>query len=83
VRTRIGNDRLDGGPGNDHLDAGRGFDRLLGGPGRDVLSGGPASDLLFSLDGERDILRCGAGVDAVVADRLDSVARDCERVSRR
>jgi Ca2+-binding RTX toxin-like protein len=47
-----------------------------------VLDGGAGDDVLSARDGARDTIRCGAGRDTVTADRLDTVARDCERVSR-
>lgn len=68
-----GNDSLDGGPGNDTLDGGVGVDHVLGGPGRDTIK---------VRDGVRDFVGCGAGVDTVIADLLDSVPRDCENVQR-
>jgi Ca2+-binding RTX toxin-like protein len=87
-----GNDRLSGGPGKDRLSGGPGNDRILGGRGKDRLSGGPGTDRLFgnsgrdvirARDGERDVVRCGTGVDRVRADRVDRLSRDCERISRR
>jgi Gametolysin peptidase M11 len=57
--------------------------RLQGGPGRDVLRGGPGNDTLLTRDRSRDAVRCGAGLDLVLADRRDSVARDCEVVKLR
>jgi Ca2+-binding RTX toxin-like protein len=73
LRGLGGNDTLRGGGGNDVLDGGRGRDRLDGGPG---------NDLIRARDGERDVITCGQGRDRVLADRRDSVARDCEHVSR-
>jgi Ca2+-binding RTX toxin-like protein len=87
----FGDDRLDGGPGDDRLTGGEGYDtltgrsgrdRLTGGPGRDRLSGGAGRDRLDVRDGERDTVRCGSERDRVIADSLDRVARDCEKVSR-
>jgi Ca2+-binding RTX toxin-like protein len=63
--------------------AGRGGnDRLYGGKGRDRLDGGAGNDRIYARDGARDAIRCGPGRDQVSADRLDSVARDCETVIR-
>ena len=59
-----------------------GYDTVTGGPGRDRLSGGPGRDRLKARDGRRDSVRCGSGRDRVIADQLDRVAADCERVSR-
>ena len=76
--------RQDGGPGADVLLGRYGNDRLVGGTGRDRISGGSGNDYVNARDRERDSVRCGDGrSDRVVADRGDSVARDCERVSRR
>jgi hypothetical protein len=68
---------------SDLLFAGTGNDHVLGGPGQDDHFGGPGNDTLASADGAADRLFCGPGRDRVVADRLDFVARDCARVSRR
>jgi Ca2+-binding RTX toxin-like protein len=83
LRGLGGNDVLRGLGGNDRLEGGSGDDRLVGGPGSDVLLGGAGNDTIEARDGRRDVVRCGAGRDTVVADRIDSVARDCERVRRR
>lgn len=77
-----GNDRLFGGGGADRLFGGLGKDRLDGGKGRDLLDGGAGADVIAARDGVRDTVRCGGGRDVVVADRVDAVARDCERVKR-
>jgi Ca2+-binding RTX toxin-like protein len=60
-----------------------GDDVISGGAGRDGLHGGEGADVLRSRDGSFDIVGCGAGVDEVVADRVDLVGSDCERVRRR
>ncbi len=83
LRGRGGNDRLSGGRGNDRLEGGTGADRLTGGPGKDTLLGGAGNDTIVSRDGTRDIVNCGPGRDVVVADRFDTVARNCETVRRR
>ncbi len=86
LSSGIANDipvRQDGGPGNDVLLGRYGNDRLTGGPGADRISGNSGSDYINARDGERDSVRCGQGrKDRVVADRIDSVARDCEKVTR-
>ena len=82
-RGGAGPDRIDGRAGADRLFGGAGNDRITGGPGRDVIDGGAGNDRILARDKARDSIRCGAGRDAVVADKLDSVARDCELVSRR
>jgi Ca2+-binding RTX toxin-like protein len=78
-----GHDWLYGDGGNDRLFGGPGNDRLFGGPGRDVIEGGGGRDVVSARDRTRDTIRCGAGRDSVTADRVDAVARDCERVTRR
>jgi hypothetical protein len=77
-----GNDRLYGLAGRDVLRGGDGADLLAGGLGADVLEGGRGSDRLTAADRVRDTIRCGRGRDTVIADRIDRVARDCERVRR-
>jgi hypothetical protein len=76
-------DEMDGGEGNDSVSAGGGNDVVSGGLGTDELEGGPGSDRLVARDGLADVVRCGDGSDEVDADTLDTVAADCERVSRR
>ncbi len=85
-------DRLSGTPradaiyglaGNDVLDGLGGDDFLEGGPGRDSLSGSDGDDRLSAhADGARDAVRCGEGTDVVNAELQDTVAADCEVVSR-
>ena len=79
-RKTGGNDVAYGGPGNDTLWADKGDDRLEGGPGNDFLIGGTGHDTLLagsgrdkirSNDGKRDVVNCGSGRDAVLADRFD------------
>ena len=82
-RGGAGPDRIDGRAGADRLFGGGGNDRITGGPGRDVIDGGAGNDRILARDKARDSIRCGAGRDTVVADKIDSVARDCEVVGRR
>jgi hypothetical protein len=96
LRGGDGPDRLDGGPGADVLDGGFGDDAIVGGPGRDSVSGdlaggdcGPlwckvpwGNDAIDVRDGEADSVACGAGADTVLADAADTVAPDCETVTR-
>ncbi len=73
-------------PGNAIAAGGAGNDLLVGGAGRagnDLLLGGARPGTLVSRDSSRDVVRCGAGKDQVVADKRDSVAKDCERVTRK
>lgn len=83
LRGGRGDDCLLGQAGNDRLDGGPGADLLDGGPGADTLSAGPGADRVQARDKRRDTIRCGSGRDRVSADRVDRVARDCERVTRR
>jgi Ca2+-binding RTX toxin-like protein len=83
LRGLGGADTILGLAGNDLLEGGTGNDTVVGGRGRDVLLGGAGNDVLSVRDGQRDRVTCGRGRDRVVADRLDVVARDCERVVRR
>lgn len=75
-----GNDRVAGSSGNDSIAGNSGGDRLVGGSGGDRISGGSGDDRISARDGRRDRISCGRGRDRVAADRIDRVARDCERV---
>ena len=75
-------DSLPGTPADDRLCGFEGNDVLRGGAGRDGLYGGLGADRLFSRDRSFDVVGCGAGRDEVVADRVDLVGVDCERVRR-
>jgi Ca2+-binding RTX toxin-like protein len=77
-----GRDRILGLAGNDWLRGLGGHDVLDGGLGKDTVSGGPGNDIVFVRDGVRDRVFCGAGNDRVVADDLDRVQADCEKVLR-
>ena len=76
-----GNDRLIGGDDDDRLYGGPGADRLSGGDDNDRLFGGAGNDVILARDGERDVIRCGAGRDRAVVDRSDRVI-GCEVVLR-
>lgn len=76
-------DVLDGRGGDDTLLGLGGNDLLIGGLGRDRIVAGPGNDSVAANgDGAPDSIACGAGDDVVDADPTDSVARDCEIVSR-
>ena len=92
LRGGGGPDRVYGDSGNDRLYGDSGKDRVFGGAGRDVLNGGSARDRVYggrgndrigAVDNKRDTINCGKGRDRVVADRVDRVNRNCERVKRR
>jgi Ca2+-binding RTX toxin-like protein len=82
-----GIDRIQGGKGSDNIVGEGGNDFLIDGfevnPKEDNLSSGDGNDVVFAWNrpaGE-DVVTCGSGFDRVAADRLDKVARDCEKVS--
>ena len=68
LRGGSGRDRLRGGPGRDRLHGLSGGDRLNGGPGRNRVKGGGGNDRIRALNGVRDRINCGRGVDSVRAD---------------
>ena len=78
-----GRDVLDGGSGDDVLAGGKRADRIRAGKGTNRLSGGRGGDVLLAHNGGRDRIRCGPGTDTAMADRVDRVGSDCERVRRR
>jgi hypothetical protein len=49
----------------------------------DELTGGEGRDRFFVRDGELDRVHCGGGGDRALADQLDQVDADCERLERR
>ncbi|HEY2776463.1 MAG TPA: hypothetical protein VGI77_01035 [Gaiellaceae bacterium] len=83
LRGLGGNDLLLGGAGNDKLYGGAGNDQLLGGPGKDLLYGDAGNDTISARDGAHDTIHCGVGRDTVIADKIDTVSRDCEVVRRK
>ncbi len=95
-RSYGGEKNMVGGPGNDFVFGGKGSDNVVGGRGNDYLIDGfevnPKKDAISAGDGNdglwvwnrpagEDVVTCGSGFDRVAADRLDKVARDCEKVS--
>jgi Ca2+-binding RTX toxin-like protein len=90
IDTAYGRDAVYAGPGNDivhtHgnddlLVGGTGVDFLYPGNGEDRVSAGPGRDWVVTrADGRVDLIRCGAGLDAVYAESIDRIARDCETV---
>ena len=75
-------DVVDGGPGNDRMAAGAGADVVTGGGGVDEIDAGAGDDDVRVRDGLADTVRCGAGADRVDADGFDTLAGDCEAVTR-
>jgi len=92
ILGQAGNDTIDGGPGDDALSGGRGDDVVKGGdghdrvtvdaPGHDRITTGRGDDRVVAVNRWRDVISCGPGHDSVLADRIDRVAADCERVAR-
>ncbi len=82
LRGGSADDDLRGGDGRDELSGEDGGDVLDGGASSDVLSAGAGNDILRTLDGSPDQDGCGDDFDAVVADLIDTVAGDCEHVTR-
>ena len=75
-----GNDTIVGGGGNDTLNGGDGNDVIDGGAGADKFQGGKGSDTIIAVDGQRDTVDCGAGVDKATVDAID-VVKNCESIS--
>lgn len=75
-------DTVDGGGGNDRIASGAGNDVVTGGPGVDEIDAGPGDDDIRVRDGEADVVTCGEGTDRVDADSFDTLAPDCEGVTR-
>jgi Tol biopolymer transport system component len=59
-----------------------GHDTIVGTPRPDRICALPGPDRILVRGGGRDTVDCGSGKDTVVADRLDRVAPNCERVFR-
>ena len=74
--------RIRGGSGADVLCGFGGNDVITGGAGKDRMFGQGGSDRIDARDDIFDVIGCGEGRDTVVADRIDYVGVDCERVSR-
>lgn len=83
ISGSAGTDRISGSTGSDRITGGSGADRINGGSGADRITGGSGRDRVAARDGRRDTINCGSGRDRVTADRIDRIARNCERVSRR
>jgi Tol biopolymer transport system component len=81
-RSTAGSEVVRGGATDDRLCGFGGRDTLVGGTGRDGMYGGDGNDVIRARDRSFDVVGCGAGRDEVVADRVDLVGVDCERVRR-
>lgn len=54
-----------------------------GGVGGDAVSGGAAGDVIFSREGERDLITCGLGLDTVRPDLRDQpLPANCENLDQ-
>jgi hypothetical protein len=77
---------IDLGSGDDTLeitDAWASSITVTGGPGKDTITTGDGNDTINLVDGAGgDTVTCGGGIDTVNADTGDTVASDCENVSR-
>lgn len=77
------NDKLYGSSAANKLIGDNGADLLVGNGGADTLQGGAGPDTLqTSGDGLKDLSSCGSGGDVASADKVDTVAADCETVHR-
>jgi hypothetical protein len=56
---------------------------ILGNPRPETLRGTVRGDLIDTVGGGSDTVRCGGGIDTVMADATDRVGTDCEVVARR
>jgi Ca2+-binding RTX toxin-like protein len=70
---------LHGGNGRDRLIGGARADNLTGGRGSDLIKGGRGRDLIRAIDGIRDRVNCGPGLDRAKVDGIDRVM-GCERL---
>jgi Ca2+-binding RTX toxin-like protein len=80
LRGQGGKDVLRGNGGRDVLLGAADADRLNPGTGKDKVVGGGGNDRIDSVDGSRDVVSCGRGVDRAMADSHDQVAKSCEWV---
>ena len=78
---KAGADCLEGGDGPDALDGGDGNDKLDGGRGKDGFKAGNGRDFADAVDGVKETVDCGAGVDRAEVDKKD-VVKGCESVKR-
>ena len=74
--------RLDGGADEDTVVGGSKADKIYGGDGEDKLRGRGGRDIIETGGFWADKVRCGGGRDTVFGDFLDTIARNCEKVTR-
>jgi len=77
-----GHDTLTAGSGTTDLLAGSGDTSLNGGTGHATYTGGPGADVVKARNGVIEDITCGGALDEVAADDGDTVASDCESVTR-
>ncbi len=83
LHAEFGANRLEGGEGDDTLRSGFSDDTKIGGPGADTFQGHDGNETVEAVDGAgTDTITCGDGTDTVTADWNDTVAADCETVTR-
>ncbi len=85
-----GGDTIIGEDGNDIIRADGGNDLVRGGKGKDDIRlqggsdrgrGGPGNDRIKAQGRGVDNIRCGPGIDRVIADPQDEIHRNCEKVT--
>ena len=83
LQGSIYDDKLYGNAVGNHLSGLSGKDMLVGNGGADTLEGNEGADILNSNgDATQDKSMCGAGADTANADKVDTVAPDCETVHK-
>src|SRR5918993_1085160 len=75
-------DTIYGYGGADRIHAWGGSDTLRLGGGPDQGQGGRGDDHIRAVDGSKDEISCGTGVDRVKANPGDSLTKGCEKVER-
>lgn len=73
-----GNDVLTGNQLANSLTGGAGDDTITGNAGVDSFNGNDGADIMKSRDGGSDAVNCGADIDSVTGDTIDSIYTDCE-----
>jgi len=74
-----GNDVIVGSAGADTINGLGGDDTICAEGGNDTVNGNAGNDVILARDGTRDRINCGTGRDTVTADRVDKIAKNCER----
>jgi hypothetical protein len=77
-----GQDTLTAGKGPVDMIAGSGATTMNGGAGRASYQGGPGADTVNGRNGLAEEIACAGAEDVVTADDGDTVASDCESVTR-